>query len=142
MGILQRLTDLLRPKRNADAGARDAGAAQPEDAEAQEAALRERLHEDPNDLQAFAQLAELIRWRTESAEQQDPLIAEATGSDVDARIRAAQWALAEELAGNPRAWHPLIELARLSLDDDHEAALRRLGTACERDRSGRALEEG
>ena len=38
----------------------------------------------------------------------------------------AVWALAEELAGHPRAWYPLIELARLSVHDDHEGALRRL----------------
>lgn len=141
MGILQRLADYLRPKRSTEAGTEHAEAVQAEDAEALEATLRERLHDDPNDLQAFARLAELVRRRAESAEQHDPLIAEAAGADVNARIRAAQWALAEELAGNPRAWYPLIELARLSLDDDHDAALRRLGTACERDRSGRALEE-
>lgn len=108
----------------------------------EETALRARLQDDPNDLQAFARLAELIRHRTEGTEQQDPLIADSGGADLEARVQTAQWALAEELAGSPRAWYPLIELARLSLDDDHEAAMRRLGTACERDRSGRALEEG
>ena len=51
------------------------------------------------------------------------------------------WALAEELAGNPRAWYPLVELARLSLDDDPEAAIRRLATAADRDPSGEALVE-
>src|SRR5690625_119089 len=141
MGILQRLSDYLKPKRSTDPSTKRAEAVQAEDAETQEATLRQRLHEDPNDLRAFARLAELVRRRAESAEQHDPLIAEAAGTDVNARIRAAQWALAEELAGNPRAWYPLIELARLSLDDDHDAALRRLATACERDRSGRALEE-
>ena len=54
----------------------------------------------------------------------------------------AVWALAEELAGHPRAWYPLIELARLSIHDDHEGALRRLATAAERDPSGHALLEG
>src|SRR5690606_2442947 len=33
----------------------------------------------------------------------------------------------------------LVELARLSLDDDQESALRRFATAAERDPSGRAL---
>ena len=51
------------------------------------------------------------------------------------------WSLGEELAGNPRAWYPLIEVARLSVRDDHEGTLRRLTTAAERDPSGAALLE-
>ncbi len=54
----------------------------------------------------------------------------------------AVWALAEELAHDQRAWYPLVELARLSLNDDREAAIRRLGVAAERDHSGRALLDG
>jgi hypothetical protein len=54
----------------------------------------------------------------------------------------AVWALAEELAHSGRAWYPLIEMARLSVHDDREAALRRLGTAAERDPGGMALATG
>ncbi|MGC0250932.1 hypothetical protein [Pseudactinotalea sp. Z1748] len=146
MGILDRLSDYLRGKgargSSTRTGKGGGGVAPGEPVVEQEGALRERLDADPNDLEAFAQLAELVRRRTESTEHPDPLIAAHAEADVQARSDASHWALAEELAGNPRAWYPLIELARLSLEDDHEGALRRLGTACERDRSGRALEEG
>lgn len=97
-----------------------------------ESVLRARLAEDPNDHVAFAELAELVRAHA------------AEGHEGERRPRAvadAEWALAEELAHNARAWYPLIELARLSVDDDLEGAQRRLGIAVERDPSGRALTE-
>jgi hypothetical protein len=100
-----------------------------------EAALRDRLREDPNDEQAFVALAETVRRRAAEAHEEGATAAE------DAR-RAAQnavWALAEELAQSPKAWRPLLELGRLSLTDDRDGALRRLGIATERDPSGRAL---
>jgi hypothetical protein len=62
--------------------------------------------------------------------------------DESEKQRAADlavWALAEELAGHPRGWYALVELGRLSLDDDQESALRRFATAAERDPTGRAL---
>ena len=105
--------------------------------------MRVKLSEDPNDASAFRALAEMVRRRAaEIGPDGDPL--SAPGDEVE-RQRAADlavWALAEELAGHPRAWYPLIELARLSIHDDHEGALRRLGTAAERDPSGHALLEG
>lgn len=104
--------------------------------------MRATLHADPNDVEAFRELADLVRRRAEEAPHPDPLIAESGPIDMRSRASASQWALAEELAGNPRAWYPLIELARLSLDDDHEGAMRRLGAACERDLTGLALVEG
>lgn len=107
-----------------------------------ENALRARLVADPNDAAAFAALAEIVRRRAQETAPADPLTA---SSGADGQQRAANlavWALAEELAGNPRGWYPLVELARLSLSDDHEAALRRLTGACERDPSGRAVAEG
>ncbi len=108
-----------------------------------EDAVRVKLSEDPNDAAAFRALAEMVRRRgAEIGPDGDPL--SAPGDEVE-RQRAADlavWALAEELAGHPRAWYPLIELARLSIHDDHEGALRRLGTAAERDPSGHALLEG
>ncbi len=97
-----------------------------------ESVLRARLADDPNDHVAFAELAEVVRAHA------------AEGHEGESRPRAAadaEWALAEELAHNSRAWYPLIQLARLSVDDDLEGAQRRLGIAVERDPSGRALTE-
>jgi len=106
------------------------------------------LSDDPNNERAFAALAEIVRRRAaDSTSHDDPLAAEAVeGTDRDDTERQsaadlAVWALGEELAGNPRAWYPLIEVARLSVRDDHEGTLRRLRTAAERDPSGRALVE-
>jgi len=94
--------------------------------------LRARLHVDPNDQEAFARLAEIVRRHA------------AEGHEDEARPRAAadaEWALAEELAHSQRAWFPLIQMGRLSVHDDPEGAQRRLGTAVEREVSGRALAE-
>ncbi|MBI4940117.1 MAG: hypothetical protein HY830_05160 [Actinobacteria bacterium] len=91
------------------------------------------LREDPNDVVAFAQLAEVVRLHA------------AEGHPVNERVRSADdavWSLAEELAHSPRAWFPLVELARLSIHDDRDQALRRLATAAERDPSGDALATG
>lgn len=98
--------------------------------------LRAVLTQDPNDVHAFARLAEIVRRR--AAEHEAP----ESGRDPKESANDAVWALAEELAHSGRAWYPLIELARLSIDDDREAALRRLGTAAERDPSGVALAYG
>jgi hypothetical protein len=98
----------------------------------EEGRLRARLHEDPNDRAAFGELAEIVRANA------------AEGHEGERRPRAmadAEWALAEELAHSPRAWYPLIELARLSSDDDLDGAMRRLATAAEREPTGEALAE-
>lgn len=93
-------------------------------------ALRARLVDDPNDTEAFDQLAQIVRRiATEGHRHGDP----------QREADDAVWALAEEVAGNGRAWYPLIELGRLSIEDDREAALRRLATATERDPTGQAL---
>lgn len=109
----------------------------------QEDALRSMLSDDPNNVRAFQALAEIVRRRAaESGVDGDPLSAP---HDEHAKQRAADlavWSLGEELAGHPRAWYPLIELARLSAHDDHDGAMRRLLTAAERDPSGEALAEG
>lgn len=112
----------------------------PPDAE-REDALRRRLAADPNDAAAFAALADLVRRRARDSVPADPLTAP-HAADVNRAAKLAVWSLAEELAGNSRAWYPLVELGRLSLTDDHEAALRRLASACDRDPSGRAVAEG
>ncbi|MEE6272613.1 hypothetical protein [Georgenia wangjunii] len=104
--------------------------------------MRALLVEDPNNIQAFAALAELVRRRAEGVDPVDPLTAEHEPVDRHVSSDVAVWALAEELAGSPRAWYPLIELGRLSLEDDHEGAMRRLAGACEREHTGKALAEG
>lgn len=105
--------------------------------------VRVRLSEDPNDPKAFRALAEMVRRRAaEGGPDDDPLTAPKDEHEKQRAADLAVWALAEELAGHPRAWYPLIELARLSIHDDHEGALRRLATAAERDPSGHALIEG
>jgi len=108
-----------------------------------EDAVRVRLSEDPNDAAAFRKLAEMVRRRAaEMGPDGDPLSAPQDEVEKQRAADLAVWSLAEELAGHPRAWYPLVELARLSIRDDHEGALRRLGTAAERDPSGQALVEG
>jgi len=101
--------------------------------EVQEAALWATLHEDPNDVDAFHRLAAHVRRR--AGENQMAV----SGGDPRRAADDAAWSLAEELAHSSRAWYPLIELARLSVQDDREAAMRRLGTAADRDPSGLAL---
>ncbi|WP_024287966.1 hypothetical protein [Cellulomonas sp. KRMCY2] len=109
----------------------------------QEDAVRAMLGDDPNDPRAFQALAEIVRRRAaEVGTDGDPLTAPQDDGERQRAADLAVWALAEELAGHPRSWYPLIELARLSLTDDREGALRRLTTAAERDPSGRALLEG
>lgn len=98
--------------------------------------LRAALAEDPNDREAFDDLAAIVRERADEGLQPDPLTAEAEPSTAP---KHAVWALAEELAGQPKAWLPLVVLAELSLADDHETAMRRLSLACERETSGVAL---
>jgi hypothetical protein len=103
------------------------------DADDHEVALRARLHDDPNDADAFARLADVVRRQAAEGHE-----------DEERRPRAvadAEWALAEELAHSSRAWYPLIALGRLSLHEDLEGAQRRLGIAVERESTGRALAE-
>lgn len=108
-----------------------------------EDSVRALLHEDPNDVRAFQALAEIVRRRAaEMGPDGDPLTAPQDEVEKQRAADLAVWALAEELAGHPRAWYPLVELARLSVHDDHEGMLRRLQTAAERDPSGHALAEG
>lgn len=108
-----------------------------------EDAVRAVLGDDPNDVRAFRALAEIVRKRAaEVGPDGDPLTAPQDEVEKQRAADLAVWALAEELAGHPRAWYPLIELARLSVHDDHEGAVRRLATAAERDPSGHALAEG
>ena len=101
--------------------------------------LRETLYDNPNDIAAFQSLAEIVEQAVKAAEVEDPLTAESDHHADQANL--AMWSLAEELSGRPNAWYPLIELARLSVDSDIEGANRRLHTAIERDRTGRALGE-
>lgn len=142
MALLPRLRRLLRRQ----APAPRVGARRPSSTErgdvAQEDALRARLGEDPNDERAFAALAEIVRRHAVTGSDDDPLIAPADDAERQRAADLAVWSLGEELAGNPRAWYPLVEVARLSVRDDLEGTIRRLTTAAERDPSGRALVAG
>ena len=100
------------------------------------------LAEDPNDVTAFNELAEIVRGRAAEVAVPDPLAADTGPISRSDAADTAHWALAEELAGKPHGWYALIEMARLSLDEDREGAMRRLGAACERDDSGAALIQG
>jgi hypothetical protein len=97
---------------------------------AEEARLWGVLREDPNDVQSFHALAEIVRRRAEEGHR---------GGDPRRAADDAVWALAEELAHSGRAWYPLVELGRLSVHDDREQALKRLATASDRDSTGIAL---
>jgi hypothetical protein len=97
---------------------------------AEEARLWDVLRDDPNDVDSFHALAEIVRRRAEEGHE---------GGDPRRAADDAVWALGEELAHSPRAWYPLIELGRLSVHDDREQALRRLATASDRDPTGCAL---
>lgn len=104
--------------------------------------LRALLDEDPNNADAFAELADYVRRNASAVVLADPLTADSIEERDPARQEnLAVWALAEELAGRPKAWFPLLELARLSLTSDPEAGVRRLTSAVERDHSGVALTE-
>ncbi|MFP5347401.1 MAG: hypothetical protein ACLGIA_10280 [Actinomycetes bacterium] len=110
---------------------------------ARENGLRMRLHDDPNDERAFDELAEIVRHRAALGHVPEGKLGQPVPpSDPERAANDAVWALAEEVAQNHRAWHPLVELARLSIHNDRKGALRRLGTAAERDPSGCALVEG
>jgi len=150
MSRLQKLFRSLRRRPTASrVGLRRRSLAEPPKDLGREDELRAVLVENPNDIEAFNELVELVRERTLEAKEHehsaDSLQGEMPEDPQNAAERAvndAVWALSEELAGNPRAWHPLIELARLSIHEDRDGAMRRLTTAVERDHSGIALAEG
>jgi hypothetical protein len=147
MALMPRLRQLLRrPFSASTVGARrPTSAAQRRGDTVQEDALRAMLVDDPNDVRAFQALAEIVRRRAAEPAQEDPLTATDEETAAEQRERAADlavWSLAEELAGHPRGWYPLLELGRLSLQSDPDGAVRRLATAAERDPEGRALAEG
>ncbi|GHG51174.1 hypothetical protein GCM10011331_14480 [Flavimobilis marinus] len=147
MALLPKLRQLIkRPVSASTVGVRRPTAGPRRGDAPHEDALRAMLNDDPNNIKAFQALVEIVRRRAaETGETEDPLTAphpdETYEADRKRRGDLAVWALAEELAGHPRAWYPLVELARLSLDDDKEGAVRRLATAAERDTSGIALSE-
>ena len=141
MALLPRLRQLMRrPTSASRVGARRPTKAARRGDTLHEDALRSMLSDDPNNERAFVALAEIVRRRAaESSAEQDPLAGPTDEGESQRAADLAVWALGEELAGNPRAWYPLIEVARLSVHDDHEGTVRRLTTAAERDPSGKAL---
>lgn len=144
MALLPRLRQLIRrPTSASKVGARRPTSARRRGDTLHEDALRSMLSDDPNNEAAFRALAEIVRRRAaESFDERDPLAAPVDPTERQQAEDLAVWALAEEFAGNPRGWFPLLEMARLSVHDDHDATLRRLVTAADRDPSGRALAEG
>jgi hypothetical protein len=128
MGALDRLR-----RRSADDEVGGGGEAVFTEDRTEEEALRVRLVDDPNDAAAFDRLAKIVRSR--AVEGHD-------AGDPQREADDAVWALAEEIAQSGRAWYPLIQLARLSIDDDREVALRRLATGADRDPTGEALAQG
>jgi hypothetical protein len=144
MALLPRLRKLIRvPFSASTVGARHPTVGRRPGDTLQEDALRAMLMDDPNDERAFHALAEIVRRRAaESPNPEDPLSAPHDELEKQRAADLAVWSLAEELAGHPRGWRPLLELGRLSLGDDHEGAVRRLATAAERDPQGIALAEG
>ncbi len=106
--------------------------------QALEAELRARLEADPNDREALIGLAEILAAPQEE-EIADPLTAAHVPASAAVNLQTALWALSEDYAGNPHAWVPLIELARILVEDDEEGAIKRLTTACDRETTGKAL---
>ncbi|MBD8077502.1 hypothetical protein [Cellulosimicrobium arenosum] len=141
MAILPRLRKLIRRKTSASTvGTRRPRTGERRGDTVHEDALRAVLVDDPNDERAFRALAELVRRRAaEGAPADDPLAAPVDDVEKQRAADLAVWALAEELAGHPKGWFPLIELGRLSLEDDPEGAVRRFATAAEREPTGKAL---
>jgi len=144
MALLPRLRQLMRrPSSASKVGARRPTKTARRGDTLHEDALRSMLSDDPNNVRAFQALAEIVRRRAaETGPDGDPLTAPTDPGEKQQAADLAVWSLGEELAGHPHAWYPLVELARLSVHDDHEGTLRRLATAAERDPSGDALAEG
>src|SRR3954471_16420197 len=128
MGALDRIRRRLSGARPPAPRAEDTPGAQATPAD--EAQLWAVLREDPNDVQSFHALAEIVRRRAEEGHR---------GGDPRKDADDAVWALAEELAHSGGAWYPLVAPGRLSVHDDREQALKRLATASDRDPSGKAL---
>ena len=103
--------------------------------------LRAHLQEDPNDQAAFLALVDLVLDNATHLQDpgDDPLNAHTAEDSEKQRRHAVLWALAEEFAGHPRGWYPLIELARLSLATNEGEGLRRLNAGISRDDTGQAL---
>ncbi|USR80070.1 hypothetical protein [Arcanobacterium pinnipediorum] len=103
--------------------------------------LRIALAADPNDRAAFEELISIIWALGQSRPTVDPLTADEDEPHTSP-IKLILWALSEDLASDSRAWYPLIQLARLSLDDDLEAAVHQIEVAAGREETGLALEQG
>ena len=144
MSLVSRLRTLINRQPSASrVGARRPSSAPRRGDDLHEDALRSILADDPNNREAFRALAAIVRRQAVAdVGDGDPLTAEHEEAPRRRAADLAVWSLSEELAGNPRAWLPLIELARLSLADDHDGAVRRLAMAAEREPSGQALAEG
>lgn len=122
----------------------------------EEDALRALLMDDPNNERAFLALVDLVAENSAYQETHvqvedpgaDPLVAHTQAEsahplseedEMDERRLVAMWALAEEFAGHPKGWYPMILMARLSLETNAEDSLRRVNAGISRDDTGQAL---
>lgn len=105
--------------------------------------LYNRLDEDPNDIEAFEDLAALIRNADSPRSYVDPLRGDTERQDSEDEYSAdlVLWSLSEEIGSASTAWYPLIQLARLSINNDQAAAIRYLEIAVDREDTGIALAE-
>lgn len=101
--------------------------------------LREQLTDNPNNIEAFEELASIVR-AAEDRVVLDPLTADSDEAEASADL--ALWSLAEDLGSDSRAWYPLIMLAKLAINDDVDSALRHLENAADREETGIALAQG
>ncbi|WP_051196906.1 hypothetical protein [Jonesia quinghaiensis] len=144
MALMPRIKQLLQRTTTASTVGRRRETPHPAKNVIQEDALRAMLAEDPNNEHAFLALVDVVgrNCAEDGTEHDDPLAAEidiTARTSRDEKYRSSLWALAEEYAGHPKAWFPLVQLARLSLPENPEDATRRLNAAVSRDDSGAAL---
>lgn len=144
MALMPKIKQLLQRTTTASTVGRRRETPHPAKNVIQEDALRAMLAEDPNNEHAFLALVEVVgrNCAQDPTDDVDPRTAEIDLTDSAAReekYTMSLWALAEEYAGHPKAWYPLIQLAHLSLPDNPEDANRRLTAAVSRDETGAAL---
>ncbi|WP_435300299.1 hypothetical protein [Timonella sp. A28] len=144
MAIMPRIRKLLARPASASTVGRRRESGHVHNNVIQEDALRAMLADDPNNERAFAALVGVVHRNSAQSDTDsvDPLAADAADEMAKHRLAMSKWALAEEFSGHPRAWYPLIELARLSLPKDVDDAVRRINAAVARENTGAALTAG
>ncbi|QJC21642.1 hypothetical protein [Arcanobacterium buesumense] len=103
--------------------------------------LRVALAADPNNAESFDELISIIRLLGQQTPTADPLTADDTYSSKPP-LNLVLLALSEDLASDLRAWYPLIQLAKITIDDDPAAAVHQIEVAAGREETGQALASG